>query len=95
MQSFSNLDDTKVMESSKHETLHNPSEVTSDSMLTHTLKIKESLNEKIKKIQSFLISFENQFHDKNQDFFMQLVVNDISHLKNLEYDFNNAIKVEL
>ena len=85
--SFSNLD-----ESQKSLGPMNYS-VAASSLMTGVVKLKEQFEEKLAKIQNYLDSFESQFFAKNNEFFMQLVVNEVSLTKNVEYDMNNLIKV--
>lgn len=57
------------------------------------ISTKSMFEEKMNRIKGFLSSFESQFISKNDQLFTQVIIHEVSLMKNFEYDVNTAIKV--
>lgn len=63
----------------------------SEVFVSEVGRMKQRFEDKLTKIKSHLDSFESALFAKFNEFFMQIVVNEVALTKNIEYDMNNEI----
>ena len=93
LRSFNNLDNVSILSPEMSPIDSEPENQWRNIFCVEVGKLKKSFDEKIERIRGFLSSLESQFFEKNHQFFMQVIVNDVSLIKNVEYDLNIAIQV--
>lgn len=93
LRSFSSLDKVSILSPEISPLDFEPASESRNIFCVEVGKLKKSFDEKMERIRGFLSSLESQFFEKNHQFFMQVIVNDVSMIKNVEYDLNIAIQV--